>query len=368
MKLRLSRQQLLRPLQIVAGVVDKRHTMPILSHILVSVQNERMFLTATDLEIELIAETEIMECQQPQEFTFPAKKVFDICRSLGENAEIELNLDGNKLTLKSGRSRFSLSTFTTEEFPRLSSIKPQYEFELPSSELRILLDRSAFAMAQQDVRYYLNGLLFDIAEKHFQVVATDGHRLALSKAAESLQIPQATHIIVPRKGVAELLRLLGPEQDSGVKVGISINHLRVITPEFTFTTKLIDGKFPDYNKVIPKNHPHHAIIEKNLLKQTLQRVSVLSNEKYHSIRMYIQNGLMRLVANNPEQEEAEDEIEIHYNGPSVEIGFNVSYLLDVLNVLPEGSLKMAFANESTSVLLQHTDDTSSIYVIMPMRL
>lgn len=368
MKLRLSRQQLLKPLQIVAGVVDKRHTMPILSHILVSVQDNRLYLTATDLEIELIAETEILECSEHKEFTFPAKKVFDICKSLGENAEIELNLDGNKLTLKSGRSRFTLSTFTTDDFPRLSSIKPQYEFALPGNELRSLLEKTAFAMAQQDVRYYLNGLLFDLAEQHFRLVATDGHRLALSKAVENFQIQQATHIIVPRKGIAELLRLLGTEQESEVKVGLSSNHLRIVCPDFTFTTKLIDGKFPDYHKVIPKNHPNHVLVDKNILKQTLQRVSVLSNEKYHSIRMYIQNNLMRLVANNPEQEEAEDELEIQYAGPAVEIGFNVSYLLDVLTVLPEGMIRISFANESTSVLIEHTNEQTCLYVIMPMRL
>lgn len=367
MNITLAREVLLKPLQLVFGAVEKRQTLPILSHILFSFKQDKLWLTATDLEIELVGHVALPEKVEDFEVTVSARKLVDICRSLPDQAEINLTVDNNRFLVRSGRSRFTLATLPAQDFPKVGLGKTLSEFSISQNQLRFLLEKTYFAMAQQDVRYYLNGMLFDIQKNALQVVATDGHRLALSLVNESFTSSQTSQLIVPRKAILELIRLLSESEES-VAVAVSSNHLHVTTNEFVFTSKLMDGKFPDFNRVIPKNADKEAVIDRDLLKQALSRVAILCNEKYHSVRVLFDKNAMLITANNPEQEEAEEELEISYAGERVEIGFNVNYLLDVLNVLPSGGIQFSFLDSNSSVLLKHVTMQNNLYVVMPMRL
>lgn len=366
MKFQAQRETLLKPVQAVIGVVERRQTMPILANILVQVAKDGLAVTATDLEVELVARAEL-EADEPGEVTVPGRKLLDILRALPDGARIDVKLERDKLVVKSGKSRFSLSTLPAREFPSVEDIQVQRRFTVGQKVLKHLLERTAFSMAQQDVRYYLNGLLFEMSENRLRTVATDGHRLALADAVGVGEVGNAHQVIVPRKGVLELQRLL-EDSDSEARVEVGNNHVRVELAALRFTSKLIDGRFPDYERVLPRTGDKEVLADRVVLREALGRASILSNEKYRGIRLNLSNGNLKILAHNPEQEEAEEEIEVKYQGAELEIGFNVSYLLDALNAVPSEEVKLSLTDSNSSCLVESSDKSDARYVVMPMRL
>ncbi|MCT7359212.1 MAG: DNA polymerase III subunit beta [Thalassobium sp.] len=366
MKFVISREALLRPLQLVAGVVEKRQTLPVLSNVLLEVKGQQLSLTGTDLEVELVGRVTLDEVGQEGEITVPAKKLMDICRSLPDGAQIEIEQDEQRVNVRSGRSRFTLSTLPATEFPNVDNIAGEQTFTLEQSSLRRVIDRTSFAMAQQDVRYYLNGMLFEVSANGLRTVSTDGHRLATCQVA--MNGPDtAQQIILPRKGVLEMAKLL-TDPESSVTLSLSTNHLRARTENFTFTSKLVDGKFPDYSRVIPKNGSNVMLAERTELRQVFNRTAILSNEKYRGVRLVLDTDLLKVFANNPEQEEAEESVAVEYKGDALEMGFNVSYLQDVMSVLDTQQVKMTLSDANSSALLEEPEGGDAMYVVMPMRL
>ncbi|MGD2054528.1 MAG: DNA polymerase III subunit beta [Gammaproteobacteria bacterium] len=366
MKFQIQREDLLIPLQKIIGAVEKRQTMPALSNILVKADNEKISLTATDLEIELVT-TLGMVADEAGETTLPARKLLDICKALPEESNISITVDTDKALIKSGRSRFSLSTLPADDFPALESINTVAEFDLPQKTLKELIDKTAFAMALQDVRYYLNGLLLEVSSGLLRAVATDGHRLAYCEKQADCDLAEIKQVIVPRKGIQELVRLVD-DSDQAIKILLGSNHIRAELGDIRFTSKLIDGRFPDYNRVIPDDGKNVITADRESLRQALVRASILSNEKYRGIRLIIENDVLQLQAQNPDQEEADVEVEIDYKGDSLEIGFNVNYMLDVLNVSDSSTVKAALRDSNSSCLMTYPEHPDCKYVIMPMRL
>ncbi len=368
MKFVISRDTLLKPLNLVAGVVERRQTLPILANILLVVDGERVSLTGTDLEVELVGRVQLpVAAAESGEVTVPARKLVDICKSLPEGSDIEFTSAENKVTVKSGRSRFTLSTLPAREFPNVEDSMGTHQFTVKQGQLKRLIDRTSFAMAQQDVRYYLNGMLWELEAKKIRVVATDGHRLAMCTLATELNITDTAQVILPRKGVIELSRLL-LDEEADIAVVIGSNHIRATTDEFTFTSKLVDGKFPDYERVLPRAADKILLGSRQELRQAFSRTAILSNEKYRGVRLKLTENSLEIVANNPEQEEAEEVVSVDYQGESLEMGFNVGYLLDVLGVLSGEQIKLSLADPNSSALLEESDDGDSLYVVMPMRL
>lgn len=366
MKFIIKREELLPALTTVNGVIERRQTLPVLSNLLLSVKNSQITLTGTDMEVELVCSVP-HETNTEGETTLPARKLLDICRALPEDAEITLNVKGDKATVTSGQSRFTLSTLPAQEFPLIEDIDSQVEFRISQKELRALLDKTSFAMAQQDVRYYLNGLLLEIDGENLRSVATDGHRLALCEVALSTNTDEIRQVIVPRKGILELVRLLQDEDDE-VAVKISSNHIRIAWSELCFTSKLIDGKFPDYSRVIPEESNSPIGADRESLRQSLTRASILSNEKYRGVRIILENNKLRALAHNPEQEEAEEELDVEYSGSEMEIGFNVSYLLDALGIIKTEKVVLSVSDPNSSCLILPGEQSNCKYVVMPMRL
>jgi len=366
MKFQIQREDLLIPLQKIIGAVEKRQTMPALSNILVKADNDKISLTATDLEIELVT-TLNMVADEPGETTLPARKLLDICKALPDDSNISISVDSNKAIIKSGRSRFSLSTLPAEDFPALDSINTVAEFDLPQTTLKELIDKTSFAMALQDVRYYLNGLLLEVSTGLLRAVATDGHRLAYCEKQADCKLAEIKQVIVPRKGIQELVRLLG-NSDEPIKIILGSNHLRVEVGGIRFTSKLIDGRFPDYNRVIPEDGKNIIIADREALHQALVRASILSNEKYRGIRLVVDGDVLLLQAQNPDQEEADVEVEVNFTGDALEIGFNVNYMLDVLSVTGASTVQGTLRDSNSSCLITYPDHPDCKYVIMPMRL
>ena len=290
----------------------------------------------------------------------------DIVRSLPDGAEIKLSQKDNRVTVQSGRSRFTLSTLPASDFPNVDEGQGRLELSLAQNELKYLIDSTAFAMAQQDVRYYLNGMLWEAEGNILRAVATDGHRLAMSTRKLGVDAGEKISAIIPRKGVMELSRLL--TDDSVVSMVIGNNHIRIVGSDFRFTSKLVDGSYPDYERVLPRGGTKEVIGDRTGLRQAFARAAILSNEKYRGVRLMLSNDLLKIVANNPEQEEAEEEIGVNYNGEELEIGFNVSYLLDVLNVLPGDNTRFTLSDSNSSALVADPENEDSVYVVMPMRL
>ena len=364
----LAREQLLKPLQLVSGVVEKRQTMPALSNVLLEVENQQLSMTGTDLEVELIGRVSLSEAADNGAITVPAKKFLDIVRSLPDDAIVSLKQDNERVLVNSGRSKFILSSIAATDFPNIEHDKDIEEYAMPQNTLAALIDSTSFAMAQQDVRYYLNGMLFELNESSVRTVATDGHRLALcSRHIDNLEVSERKQVIVPRKGILELSRLLEKEDDA-IQVYLSASHLRATTAAFTFTTKLVDGKFPDIERVIPRNGDKELVGDRQVMKSIFARAAILSNEKYRGVRMILSEGNLVVKANNPEQEEAEVAVEVDYHGPDLEVGFNVSYLLDVMNVITGDQVRFVLSDANSSALLTDFDDDSAMYVVMPMRL
>ncbi len=367
MKLTATREQIIQPVQAVIGVVERKQTMPVLANVLLSVKGSRLSVTGTDLEVELVASGEV-SVGQPGEITVPGRKLLEIAKALPEKSSVTLSLDGERLKVTAGRSRFTLSTLAATEFPVVESVSAQQTLTLPQAELGRLIAKTHFSMAQQDVRYYLNGTLLETDGKLLRTVATDGHRLAIAEAqlATGGKNVNAQQVIVPRKGILELQRILGNEGD--VEITIGSNHIRLQIGDIRFTSKLIDGKFPDYGRVIPAAPGKTVVIDRDAFRAALQRTAILSNEKYRGVRVSLANNSLKLQAHNPEQEEAQDEVEIDYKGDELEIGFNVTYLLDALTAIDTETVELGLTDANSSCLIRSPGTLQSRYVVMPMRL
>lgn len=366
MKFEINRETFLKPLNQVFGAVEKKQTMPALANLLIKASNNELVITATDLEIELVASIQTA-IDTEGETTIPARKLLDIVKALPEESNIKLEVTNERATIRSGKSRFTLSTLTAADFPSLDEINNSKTFQLAQKDLKRMIDKTAFAMANQDVRYYLNGLMLEVSSNQIRSVATDGHRLALSTLKASVDTESQQQIIVPRKGVMELGRLL-EQSDEQASIQISANHIRVSLPDLRFTSKLIDGRFPDYNRVIPQGGDMEMLVNCAAFRQSLQRASILSNEKYRGIRLTFNSDLLKIQAHNPEQEEAEEELQVQYNGSDMEIGFNVNYLVDVLNNVSGDDVSVIFKDSNSSALMKEVGSDEVLYVVMPMRL
>ncbi|HEB95142.1 MAG TPA: DNA polymerase III subunit beta [Sedimenticola thiotaurini] len=366
MKIVTNKDTFLPPLQQVGGVVERRQTLPILANILVNAEKGQLTITATDLEVEMKTRVAV-QCDGEMDFTLPARKLIDICRALPDGAEITIEVEGEKAKVLSGRSRFTLGILPAQDYPVIEPMASSHRFSIDEKLLKRLIDKTHFAMAQQDVRYYLNGMLLELDDGRIRSVATDGHRLALSEADCSAGSDVSVQVIIPRKAVLELGRLLS-EDEKEVAVDISSNHIRISFNDTVFTSKLIDGKFPDYQRVIPMDSSKRVVADKETLRQALQRTSILSNEKYRGIRFQFSRGMLELLAHNPEQEEAQEELEVDYDGEDLVIGFNVGYLLEVLNVIDSDRVRLSLSDPNSSCLIEDDSNADSRYVIMPMRL
>ncbi|GLQ91340.1 DNA polymerase III subunit beta [Dyella acidisoli] len=366
MQFSIQREALLKPLQQVVGVVERRQTLPVLANLLVKVGGGKLSFTGTDLEVEMVAATEA-EKLVDGETTIPARKLFDIVRALPDGAKIELKQNGDRVALNAGRSRFTLATLPATEFPTIDEIELVERVSLPEEVLRDLMERTSFAMANQDVRYYLNGMLLDLQEHALRCVATDGHRLALKETNLESKVSARRQVIIPRKGVNELVGLL-ESGDGSVELEFGRNHLRVRRGEVVFTSKLIDGRFPDYEAVIPLGADKQAILDREVLRGALQRAAILSNEKYRGVKLEFSPSKLRIVAHNPEQEEAVEEVEADTGVSDLTVGFNVGYLLDALAALRGEKARLSLRDAQSSCLVQEDDSEQSRHVIMPLRL
>ncbi len=365
MKFSASRESILKPLQAVIGVVERRQTMAILSHVLLRTEDGKLKITATDLEVELIAEADV-ENSEPGEITVPGRKFYEICRALPDSCQVDFSLSRDRVTLKAGRSRFTLSTLTAADFPTVEELAGEQKLKVGQEDLRWLIDKTQFSMAQQDVRYYLNGLLLETSAKQLRAVATDGHRLALAEIALKAAAKDQAQVIVPRKGVLELGRLLDGDDDLVVALGS--NHVQVECGRVRLTSKLIDGRFPDYARVIPAEAPSRVKVNRELLRHALQRTGILSNEKYRGVRLELAPGTLTMSANNPDHEEATETIELEYEGEAMEIGFNVNYLLDALAAADSEDVELHVTDANSSCLIVSPGSENPKYVVMPMRL
>ncbi len=366
MRFILPREALLKPLQQVVGVVERRQTLPVLSNLLVHVGGDTVTFTGTDLEVEMVANT-IAEDPRDGEVTIPARKLFDICRALPDGARVKIEQNGDRVSISAGRSRFTLATLPASEFPVIENIDVVERVSLPEAVLKDLIARTAFAMAHQDVRYYLNGLLLDLRDKTLRCVATDGHRLALSETMLETEISARRQIIIPRKGVLELQGLF--EAGEGlVELELGRNHVRVRRGSVTFTSKLIDGRFPDYEAVIPIGADKDIRVGREELRFALQRAAILSNEKYRGVKLDVNPNKLRIVAHNPEQEEAVEELEVTTTVSDLSVGFNVNYLMDALAALGGEEVVLSLRDAQSSCLLRKVDSDDTRHVVMPLRL
>jgi DNA polymerase III subunit beta len=367
MKLTLNRESLLRPLQLVTGVVERRQTLPVLANVLVVARGGQVSITGTDLEVSLSVVDTGASIGAEGAVTIPARKLTDIWRALPDGAQVSLEVEGDRAIVRSGRSRFALATLPAADFPELDVPEGELELRLGRVQLQRLIDQVGFSMAQQDVRYFLNGMLFEVTSQHTRAVATDGHRLAMATLPQGVDGAARVQAIVPRKGVLELSRLLSDTADD-VAIRLGSNHLRADAGPYTLITKLIDGKFPDYEKVVPRGTDRTLLGDREVLRQACSRASILSNEKYRGIRLILDTDQLTIQANNPEQEEAEEIVPVEYQGQRLEIGFNVGYLQDVLGALDTESVRLSVADANSSALIDGPGNDQAVYVVMPMRL
>jgi len=366
--IKAKRDELLAPLAAVSGIIERRHTLPILSNVLIEKSGDTLSFLATDIEIQIVFRSALEQSGDARGVTVGARKLVDILRALPDD-EVTLTTQDKRLQVKSGRSRFTLQTLPAEDFPRLS--RPTGEvsrFSLPQKALRRLFALVQYAMAQQDIRYYLNGLLLLVEDKQLKLVATDGHRLAYCAMQMQLDTELARQeVIVPRKTILELSKLLA-DSDEPVEIEISTSQAAFSFGRIELVSKLVDGKFPDYTRVIPKDHKNTAIIDRELLRNALMRAAILSNEKFRGVRWVLTEGTLKIVSSNAEQEEANEELEVKYSGISLDIGFNVTYLLDVLNNVAGSEIEVSFGDASSSALIHFPAEKDFKYVVMPMRI
>jgi len=367
----IPRKNLLNPLKMVASVLEQRHTLPILANILIKVHNNKLHLTATDAEVEISYALPLeasLGTENDGETTVPGRKFFDIVRSLSDAENIQFIQEAERATIKSGHSRFKLSCLPAEDFPNSPQLEDTLIFKLPQRTLKELLRQTSFAIAQNDVRYYLMGLCFDLLPEKLAVVATDGHRLALATEDFNLEEKEPLQVIVPRKAVLELTRMLD-EADEEVEIMIDKTHIKfTISEQLSLSSKLIDGKFPDYYSVLPSNPEQVALADVTKLKTALTQASILSSDKYKGVKLVLSENLIKVSARNPEQEEAEVECEVDYNGESLEMGFNVAYLQDALNSITTAEVALCFTDNNSSCLIKPKDIDNVNHVVMPMRL
>ncbi|MBH1637249.1 DNA polymerase III subunit beta [Stenotrophomonas maltophilia] len=366
MRFTLQREAFLKPLAQVVNVVERRQTLPVLANFLVQVQNGQLSLTGTDLEVEMVSRIAVEDAQDG-ETTIPARKLFEIIRALPDGSRITVSQTGDKITVQAGRSRFTLATLPSNDFPSVDEVEATERVAIGEATLKELIERTAFAMAQQDVRYYLNGLLFDLRGDALRTVATDGHRLALCETDLAKPSGSKRQIIVPRKGVTELQRLL-ESGDREIELEVGRSHVRVKRDDVTFTSKLIDGRFPDYEAVIPIGADREVRVDREALRASLQRAAILSNEKYRGIRVEVSPGNLKISAHNPEQEEAQEEIEADTTVSDLAIGFNVNYLLDALSALRDEEVIIQLRDSNSSALVRESSSEKSRHVVMPLRL
>jgi DNA polymerase-3 subunit beta len=361
------RDEILDPLSAVSGIIERRHTLPILSNVLIDRSADALSFLATDIEIQIQARSAASLPGEAHAVTVGARKLVDILRALPEGAEVTLQQQDKRLLVKAGKSRFTLQTLPAEDFPRLA--KPAGEvarFTLSQKALRRVLALVQYAMAQQDIRYYLNGLLVVVEDKQLKLVATDGHRLAYASLPLAVDLPRQ-EVIVPRKTVLELGKLLA-DSDDEVKIELAATQAAFSFGAVELVSKLVDGKFPDYTRVIPTTHKNKLQIEREPLRQALMRAAILSNEKFRGVRWVLSDGSLKIVSSNAEQEEAHEELEVKYSGDALDIGFNVNYLLDVLNNVSGSAVDCAFGDSSSSALLSYATEKDFKYVVMPMRI
>lgn len=366
MQIQLEREILLAPVSMVAGIVERRQTLPILSYLLLRAEAGNVVLAGTDLEVELVV-TIAGDVVAPGAVTVPARKLLDICRALAEGTVLKLGSEGGRVVVRGGKSRFALATLPAEDFPKIETSGFERVLSVQAGKLRTMLEATAFCMAQQDVRYYLNGLYLEIGDGNIRAVATDGHRMAVAVDGSGGQTEKAVQIIVPRKAVQEILRLV-PTTEELVHLDMSTNHIRLELDGAVFTSKLIDGKFPDYTKVIPTAQSKRVTLDRQLFRESLGRVAILANEKYRGVRLNLEDGRLHITAHNPEQEEAVEELETGYSGEPLEIGFNVNYLIDAVNAIDTQDVVLGLNDASSSCTLRSADERETQYIIMPMRL
>ncbi|MGH8125214.1 MAG: DNA polymerase III subunit beta [Rhodanobacteraceae bacterium] len=366
MRFSTQREALLRPMQQVVGVVERRQTLPVLANLLVQVKENRLSLTGTDLEVEMRASA-VVNASEDGETTVPARKWFDLVRALPDGVEVDVQMKGDRVVMHAGRSRYTLVSLPADEFPTTGDIEVADKVTLPEGTLRRLMERTAFAMANQDVRYYLNGLLLDLRDAELRCVATDGHRMAMSEAALGAASGGNRQLIIPRKGVTELLGLFETGEDA-VCIEFSANHIRVRRGDVVFTSKLIDGRFPDYEAVIPLGADKLVQVDREAMRNALQRAAILSNEKYRGVRLEVSPHCLRIIAHNPEQEEAFEEIEAETSVTDIAIGFNVGYLLDALGSLDDALVHLQLRDSQSSCLLRGAANQETQHVVMPLRL
>jgi DNA polymerase-3 subunit beta len=369
--LKAPQQKLLETLQSVAGIVERRHTLPILANVLMRKTGEQIEFTTSDLEIQVRTNATLGGDEADFAITVGARKLIDILRSLPNDQVVTVSEAGNKLTLTGGKSRFTLQTLPSDDFPLVNeAVDFGPAFSVPQKTLKTLINQVHFAMAVHDIRYYLNGILFVAEGKQLTLVATDGHRLGLAQAQLETDIPKQ-EVILPRKTVLELQRLLKDEKDGGdgpIEIRFACNQARFNFSGMEFVTKLVEGKFPDYNRVIPKNHKNSVIMGRTTLLASLQRAAILTSEKFKGVRVNIEPGLLRIASSNAEQEEAKEEIEIDYGGDTIEVGFNVTYLMDVLSNISQDMVKIELQDGNASALITVPEQTGFKYVVMPMRI
>jgi len=365
MKFKIERERLIRPLSQIAGVVERRQTLPILGNVYLKLEDGTLTLIGTDLETEITARIDGVD-GEAGECTVGARKLYDICRSIPEDTDVEVSTKDEKTFVRSQKSRFTLQSLPASEFPRLEAEEWDNEFDMDQEQLKDLLEKTAFAMAQQDVRYYLNGCLLECGDGKIRTVATDGHRLAKSEIVFEGEIKNSSQSVLPRKAVLELMRFL--QEDQQATLQINPNHARVHGSGWVFTTKLIDGRFPDYEKVIPDSLATHLVVDRETIQDVLSRIAILTNEKFRGVRINLKSGVMTVSANNPEQEEAVDELPVEYDGAEVEIGFNVGYLIDALKAIENEQVDIGLEDPNSSCTLHAPGDDSTLYLVMPMRL
>lgn len=361
-----ARDALLRPLQVVSGIVERRQTLPILANVLVRKEAEKITFTATDLEIQIQTAADIGAGKDAVATTVAARKLVDILRALPE-ADVTLALAGKKLALQSGRSRFALQTLAAEEFPTVAMAEFSADFTLAANTLKYLLSMVHFAMAAQDIRYYLNGMLLVVDGSTVRAVATDGHRLAMCEVSKDGDAGTRIEAIVPRKTILELSRLL-PDTEEPVRVQMAANQVKFSFSSIELVSKLVEGKFPDYQKVVPANNQKTFVVSRELLMAALNRAAILTTDKFKGVRCVLTPGSLRISSTNADQEEAQEELEIDYAGDGLDIGFNVNYLLDVLNNLKNENVRFALGDALGSALITMPDSEKFKYVVMPMRI
>ena len=380
-----AQEQVLSALQSVAGIVERRHTLPVLANVLMRKQGPTLELTTSDLEIQVRTTADLGGEEATFSTTVGARKMIDILRTLPADQVVSLTASGNKLTLQGGKSRFTLQTLPSEDFPLVNeSVDFGTPFSIPQKTLKGLIDQVHFAMAVHDIRYYLNGILFIAEGKTLTLVATDGHRLALAHSSLDTEVPARQEVILPRKTVLELQRLLKADTQQDAKVASAAdgesNQAAAIEMKFAhnqakftfsgmeFVTKLVEGKFPDYNRVIPKNHKNSVTLGRQPLLSSLQRAAILTSEKFKGVRVNLEPGSLRIGASNAEQEEAKEEIEVDYEGDAIDIGFNVNYLIDALGNMDAEMVRIDLQDGNASALITLPDRPGFKYVVMPMRI